>query len=413
MALSRSTRITAMLVIDVIFFFIEIISGYMVHSLALVADAFHMLNDVLSLVVALWAVRVSTSGKTSERYSYGWQRAEILGALVNGIFLVALCFTIFVEAIQRFFDPPTIEQPQLILIVGSLGILSNILGLFLFHDHGHGAHKEGTAEEDDGDVESVLPANVVRRSRPSVDLGRRRPSQIGSSSDANEASAHEHQPLLAHDHSHHNHATNGDKKESGHSHGNLNMKGVFLHILGDFLGNIGVIATALFIWLTNYSWRFYFDPAVSLLITAIILGSAIPLCRAAGLILLQGTPEHLSLEDIKSDINSLPGIVSVHELHVWQLSDTKLVASAHLHVGLPRIMPETSPEYMILAKQVRECFHSHGVHSSTIQPEFIGRDDIPDIPEETCLLDCGDECANGKCCSGIVEVGPNGNGHSH
>jgi solute carrier family 30 (zinc transporter), member 1 len=80
------------------------------------------------------------------------------------------------------------------------------------------------------------------------------------------------------------------------------MRGVFLHVLGDALGNIGVIVTALFIWLTDFSWRFYADPVISLVITAIIFSSALPLVKSASLILLQGVPRGISLDDVKADI---------------------------------------------------------------------------------------------------------------
>src|ERR1700750_383339 len=115
MALSKSRRMQLLLAIDVVFFFIELIVGYAVHSLALVADSFHMLNDVLSLCVGLWAVRVANTG-SSKMYTYGWQRAETLGALVNGVFLVALCLSIFLEAIQRFVEPQKVTNPKLVLI---------------------------------------------------------------------------------------------------------------------------------------------------------------------------------------------------------------------------------------------------------------------------------------------------------
>src|SRR5436305_4236817 len=121
-------------------------TGYAVHSLALVADSFHMLNDVLSLCVGLWAVRIANK-ESSKIYTYGWQRAETLGALINGVFLIALCFSIFLEAIQRFVTPQTVSNPKLVLIVGCFGLASNILGLFLFHDHGHG-HGHGHGNED-------------------------------------------------------------------------------------------------------------------------------------------------------------------------------------------------------------------------------------------------------------------------
>jgi solute carrier family 30 (zinc transporter), member 1 len=220
-------------------------------------------------------------------------------------------------------------------------------------------------------------------------------------------------------------------KGHGHSHGDLNMRGVFLHVMGDALGNIGVIASALFIWLTTYSWRYYVDPAISLMITMIILASAIPLCKAASRILLQAVPIGLNVDEIKSDIEELPGVVSCHHLHVWQLSDTKIVASLHVQVDC-EVEGDGSASYMHLARQVRRCLHGFGIHSSTIQPEFClqkADDEQSPISGSTargegsgcspttgpggksskagslssepsaCLLDCGDECAGkDQCC---------------
>lgn len=87
---------------------------------------------MLSLIVALYTIKLATSPSSSAN-SYGWQRAEILGALINGVFLIALCVSIFLEAIGRIVSPPEITNPKLIVVVGSLGLLSNIVGLFLFH----------------------------------------------------------------------------------------------------------------------------------------------------------------------------------------------------------------------------------------------------------------------------------------
>ncbi|CAN9323585.1 unnamed protein product [Alternaria sp. RS040] len=527
MGLSKSTRIMILLAIDTAFFFVELIAGYTVHSLALVADSFHMLNDVISLLVGLWAVKVASQKTNSKTYTYGWQRAETLGALINGVFLVALCLSIFLEAIQRFVEPQDVSHPVIILIVGSCGLASNIIGLFLFHDHGHShghdahshaeeghshgvdAHDHAIADES-GNIADVLPQNRVgfpsnltqtptksngvsftsdadtrRSSTPGKKNKRHSRSHSRNYATIDEIYVHpssfrnsiiessrahddeaddednnvidddeptEQTSLLSkskshgsHDHSHANgktnkkdqhkgHNHNQPKKESsagghGHSHADLNMRGVFLHVMGDALGNIGVIGTALFIWLTDFSWRMYADPAVSLLITVIILLSALPLCKAASRILLQAVPENLSIDDITEDITDLTGIVSCHHLHVWQLSDTKLIASLHVQVDFD-FKGEGSARYMDLARQIRECLHQYGIHSSTIQPEFCldashdhsahGSDDSgaedggrvsknPSVKggPDACLLECPDSCGGGKQCCDPNTTGPN------
>jgi solute carrier family 30 (zinc transporter), member 1 len=467
-----------------------------------------MLNDVLSLCVGLWAVRIANR-ESSKMYTYGWQRAETLGALINGVFLIALCLSIFLEAIQRFVTPQTVSNPKLVLIVGCFGLASNILGLFLFQEHGHSHGDENgdshehdlvsNAEEghshshilspehtgtDMTDASSPQKTTEALHTRRSTDFRRHRRTS-GSFVDAihihpasfrndiiaagrlkeqiesepeeeailddeiTAVSPNERSSLVKHsnglpkkythgrsdshaslkkkrqDHRHdswhaaHNHSKPKDesaKEGHGHSHGDLNMRGVFLHVVGDALGNIGVIASALFIWLTSYKWRFYADPAISLVITVIILASAIPLCKAASRILLQAVPTGMSVDEIKEDIEGLPRVISAHHLHVWQLSNTRLIASLHVRVDCD-IHSSGSAQYMHLATQIRQCLHGYGIHSSTIQPEFClpSEEQSPKpgssttaannsgqaspTADDSCLLACGDDCADkNQCC---------------
>ncbi|ORY29010.1 cation efflux protein [Naematelia encephala] len=505
MGLSRQARIITLLVIDTVFFFVELIAGYAVGSLALVADSFHMLNDVLSLVVALYTIKLATS-PSSAANSYGWQRAEILGALINGVFLVALCVSIFLEAIGRIVSPPEITNPKVIVVVGSLGLLSNVVGLFLFHEHGHShGHSHGppqlpegdgsaipdideaggrprsdsmsslyqhpaqtraqvietaqefgygrTQSEDTGFMGAMSPpthhraSSQSRRGRgssiprpkskrnssaakpggnetlplPQTDLSA---SSVASASttvadsppdEALENGDHDHdheghkhvhmakdaseaEQGIAHDHDHEGHDHSHDEGKGdghghgghGHSHGSMNMRGVFLHVMGDALGNVGVIAAGLVIWFCHGRWTLYFDPGVSLAITCIIFSSALPLVKSASYILLQGVPSHVSLDAVKSSIHGVPGVVSVHELHVWQLSESTIVASVHVLI---------SPgwDYMDAASGIREAMHQHGIHSVTIQPEFYADQD--DQSETACLIRCPPElCGTDTCC---------------
>lgn len=200
----------------------------------------------------------------------------------------------------------------------------------------------------------------------------------------------------------------------------MGMNAMVLHVLGDALGNVGVIITALIIWLTDWEGRYYADPAVSLFITVIILRSAIPLTLAASKILLQATPEHIDLNDVREDIQALPGVISCHHVHIWQLSDTKIVASMHIQVAFP-ISEANGEKYMELSRMARKCLHAYGIHSATIQPEFcldsahdhaavaagIAVDGASpaaaagcgNTDGNLCLLDCVDDCVGKGCCS--------------
>ena len=125
-----------MIVLTFLFFLLEIVIGYKSGSNALKADAFHMLSDILSLMVAYIAVYISP--QKWSRNTYGFARAEVLGALTNSVFLISLSFTIFMDSITRLFNHELVDQPKLVLYVGIAGFLVNMLGLLLFHDFHHG-----------------------------------------------------------------------------------------------------------------------------------------------------------------------------------------------------------------------------------------------------------------------------------
>ncbi|KAG6845780.1 hypothetical protein H0H87_003834 [Tephrocybe sp. NHM501043] len=414
MALSRSARITILLVIDIVFFFVELIVGMyriIVSSVALTNS-----SDVMSLIVALYAIKLTANSSADSRYSYGWHRAEILAALVNGVFLLALCFTIFLEAIERFFSTPDISNPKLVIIVGSLGLASNIVGLFLFHEHTHShSHPPSKATSRrpssssitiNGNTPTLKSPQSTSRSRSASqsefstlyghpvatraalvqqaqDLAAQNQS-TGSlvtsplAEGLTNAHATENTPLLPneteHSHSH------------GHSHGSMNMRALVLHVIGDALGNVGVISTGLVIWLTQWSFKYYFDPMISLLITVIIFSSALPLVQSASFILLQGVPPTISLDSVRGSILDVEGVLSVHELHVWQLSESKVIASVH-------VLASRDHDFMPIAVKIRKALHHHGIHSSTIQPEYLCAG--VDYPEEimrsgdnSCLVLC-------------------------
>ena len=142
MLCGKTGSVMSMLFMTSSFFLVEIIVGYATNSMALVADSFHMLSDVISLIIGFFALRYSKRSQRTERNTFGWQRAEVLGALVNSVFLIALCFSILVESLKRLVEPESLKNPVLVLIVGAVGLAVNVIGLMLFHEHGHG-HAHG------------------------------------------------------------------------------------------------------------------------------------------------------------------------------------------------------------------------------------------------------------------------------
>lgn len=347
----RRGRLLLMFGMTTAFFLVEIIVGYVTNSMALVADSFHMLSDVISLVIAFLSIKMSP--KKWSKNTFGWARAEVLGALVNAVFLVALCFSILVESLKRFYKPEVIDEPELILYVGLAGLLVNMIGLCLFREHGH-SHSRGhhhslpTVEEVvlQGLEEDINDNRVGQPQQP--------------------------QPP---------HATGGQ----------LNIRGVYLHILADALGSVVVIISSLVIWLTTWEQRYYVDPALSLVMVCLIMRSTSPLLVDSALILLQTVPTHIQMESLQRKLlQEVEGVLAVHEFHVWQLAGERIIASAHIRC-------KNLHDYMRVAERVKEFFHNQGIHSTTIQPEFV---QLEGSDDKDCVLDCPSRtnCVAQTCC---------------
>ncbi|KAL4937657.1 hypothetical protein BDV06DRAFT_226759 [Aspergillus oleicola] len=340
LVISRSRRLMVAIGISAAFFVTEISVGFYTHSLALVADAFHYLNDLVGFIVAFVALRVSTAEESPKELSFGWQRATVLGAFFNGSLLFALGLSIFLQSIERFITLHHVENPKLMFIIGSIGLGLNIICALFLHEHDHDHH--GHSHHDHSTV-GVKPQGQF-------DLKQ----QQGT-----ESSKH-----MGHDHGHLE--PNEIPVHDGHD---LGMMGVLLHVLGDAANNLGVMTAALVIWLTHYDARYYADPATSMGIATMIFLSSIPLIRQSGLILLESAPSGFDPADVKRDLEQIPGILAVHELHIWRLSQRKVLASVHIAVS-----NHSMAEFAQLAATIRECFHaSYGIHSVTVQPETTPR----------------------------------------
>jgi cobalt-zinc-cadmium efflux system protein len=139
---SESQRLKWALAINGVYFFAELIAGFVTNSLALLSDAGHMLSDVGALGLSLFAFRVAKRPATHHR-TYGYHRVEILAALFNGLTLWLIVGIIFASAYNRFFHPPEVESHGMI-IVAALGLLVNIVAAAILHaGHHHNLNLRG------------------------------------------------------------------------------------------------------------------------------------------------------------------------------------------------------------------------------------------------------------------------------
>lgn len=210
----------------------------------------------------------------------------------------------------------------------------------------------------------------------------------------------------------------------------LNMRGVFLHVLGDALGSVIVVVNALifyFVWnpcpesgpcinlcrhdhcpdrhlngtqsnMSEYReiipeagpcWVLFLDPTLCCIMVCILLYTTYPLLKESALILLQTVPKQIDVQLINEKLRNLEGVLAVHELHVWQLAGSRIIATAHIKCRDPTA-------YMDVAKRIKDFFHDEGIHATTIQPEFASVNSESRI--SVCELPCKTQCALKQCC---------------
>uniref|UniRef100_A0A673YI90 Solute carrier family 30 member 1b n=1 Tax=Salmo trutta TaxID=8032 RepID=A0A673YI90_SALTR len=256
----------------------------MTASLSMLSYSFHMLPDVIALVVALIAVHFSEKTQATSQNTFGWIRAEAMGALVNAVFLTAMCFTIIIEAVEWFTVPHETERPRVVFGVGAAGLLVNLLGLLLFHDRSR------------------------RRSRYDNLVVHMKDISLEDWND-----------------SHHDSASQ------------LNMQGVFLHVLGDALGSVIVVVNALtftYAWqplhFTGPCWVLYLNPTLCIIMVGFLLYTTLPLLKESVLILLQTVPKQIDMPRLLGRLRGLDGVLAVHDLHIWQLAGSRIIATAHI-----------------------------------------------------------------------------------
>ncbi|CAG9105592.1 hypothetical protein JYU34_019001 [Plutella xylostella] len=310
----NSRNLFLFLILNLSFAFVELFYGIWTNSLGLISDAFHMFFDCTGLVAGLAASLIS-KWRANERYSYGYARAEVVAGFVNGLFLLFIAFFILSEAVERAIEPPEVKHERL-LLVSILGFLVNMVGIYAFHHghgHGHGGH--------------------------------------------------------GHSHGGHGHSHNGHA-EHGHSHdieaptgaGSAIMRGVFLHVLADTLGSVGVIISALL--MRTFGWM-RADPICSMAIALLIAASVVPLIRDSAGVLMQRTPTALerSLPSLYTRVCGLAGVHAVQEPHFWTLCSDVHVGALKLEVSR-----EVDPRYV--TQQAARIFRDVGVTHLTVQLDY-------------------------------------------
>ncbi|XP_023669054.1 zinc transporter 7 isoform X1 [Paramormyrops kingsleyae] len=349
------------LCLNLSFAFVELIYGIWSNSLGLISDSFHMFFDCTALLAGL-AASVISRWRSNDAFSYGYVRAEVLAGFVNGLFLIFTAFFIFSEGVERALEPPDVHHDRL-LPVSVAGLLVNLVGIFVFQHGGHG-HSHG-GDEDHGHSHSLFNGIVAHGH-----------SHAGHASHGH---GHSHGSKHGHDHGHdhgHSHGQGGH----GHSHGHLHeephchdehshtpgkgsskqiLQGVFLHIVADTLGSIGVIISA--ILMQKYDLMIA-DPICSMLISILIGVSVVPLLRESIGILMQRTPPALdhALPECYQRVQQLQGVYNLQEPHFWTLC-------TDVYVGTLKLLVAPDADARWILSQTHNIFTQAGVRQLYVQ----------------------------------------------
>jgi cobalt-zinc-cadmium efflux system protein len=228
-----------------IFAGIESLSGWWSQSLALLSDAGHMISDGLALALAAFAAWVAKK-PPSVQHSYGLGRAEILGAWVSSLLVLAVAILVIIKAIGRL-NHPEVVSGGFVILVAFLGLLVNMLVAWIL--------------------------------------------------------------------------THGEQS--------LNVRAAILHVIGDLIGSVAALISGAVIYYTNWT---PIDPILSIFISVLILISSFRLLRESLVVLMEGVPKHLDINEVGMAMAKVDKVKSVHDLHIWTLSSGVIVLTAHIEI---------------------------------------------------------------------------------
>ena len=276
---SRRSLILALVLIST-YMVAEIIGGVISGSLALLADAGHMLTDAAAIVMALVAMWLGGRAASAER-TFGYYRTEVLAAMANAFGLWVIASWILIEAYHRAFTENVHVDGLPVLIVGFGGLLVNLAAAWVLH------------------------------------------------------------------------------KSSEHS---VNVEGAFQHVIADLLGSVGVIISAILIM--AFEW-YIADPILSVAIALLIVYNTRGLILTILNVLLEGTPEHIDVYKLCSDLESVEGVTFIHDVHVWTITSGNEAFTAHILVD-----PSYAGDADTMLRRMHQIAkRDHGIGHVTLQLE--------------------------------------------
>jgi len=318
---ARRKLITAS-IICLLFMLGEIVGGVLSNSLAIATDAAHLLTDFASFMISLFAIWVAAKPK-SQKLSFGWHRAEVLGAIVSVLMIWLVTGILVYMAVLRIISNDYEIDAKVMLITSGGGVLVNIImGFTLGHSHGGGGGGHGHSHGGAEDTEA---------------------------------------------------AGNG-----GHSHDNINVRAAFIHVIGDFLQSLGVFIAAIVIYFQP-SWTII-DPICTFVFSALVLATTFSILSKTIGVLMEATPAEINYEVVKASFLSVKGIRQVHNLRIWGLTTDKTALAAHLAVEAGCDTQQVLKEATVKIRSVYN-FYELTLQVEEFQNDMNGCDQCKDPPK--------------------------------
>lgn len=304
--------------ICVVFMFAEVIGGYLSGSLAILTDAAHMLSDLASFLISLFALYLSGKAPTKQ-LSFGYHRAEIIGAVMSVLLIWVLTGLLVYQAIYRFINPEPVDG-KIMFITAAAGLACNLIMMAALGAHGHGhSHGGGGGHE--------------------------------------EGHGHSHS-----DHGHgHGHGGEDAKNDDGKEEMSINVRAAYIHVIGDLIQSLGVMIASIIVWIKP-SWTVV-DPLSTFLFSILVLFTTIDIMKEGVHVLMEGVPKGIDQKKIISDLEGITGVINAHDAHIWAITMGKPAIAVHLFIE-----ETTDPNAILVAAQTIIC-KGHGIYHCTVQME--------------------------------------------
>ncbi|EFJ12788.1 hypothetical protein SELMODRAFT_123658 [Selaginella moellendorffii] len=334
----------------IVFMILEVGGGIIAGSLAILTDAAHLLSDVASFAISLFAIYASGWDATPKQ-SYGFHRVEILGALVS-IHIIWLITGILVyEAVSRFFHDSQPVNGGLMFIIATLGLLVNIGMMLILGDHGGHGHSHGHSHSH-GHGHSHSGGGHSRQSH--------------SHTHNHGHQEHGHQGQEQHDHHGRksdsflirlrDHGTSKNSKTSS-----INVRGAYLHVLGDLIQSIGVMIAGAIIWYKP-EWKVV-DLVCTLLFSVLVLLTTVNMWTEISDVLMESTPREIDATRLEEGLRRIGSVQAVHELHIWAITLGKVLLACHVKIERDADADE------VLRNVIEYCERDFKITHVTIQIE--------------------------------------------